>query len=264
VAGEAPARADFALEPAALSAGTGRVLPGPQAEGRPDDIVIQNARIAMAISAVTEDGQLTPTTRGKPLDLAARGFVDRLDWMNLPYASATQPRGGNAWQQRTVRSTQVEVASVDAELAVVRATGASTAFPEIGVVTTYSLERDGDSIRAETVFTNGGPGPRTVWLGDVIDHDGTGQRSGIAGHGTITASAPADYVPTAPWIAMTGTDRLLYALLYSEGGFTAYAAFNWVMSQRQVTIAPGESFTLDRRIMAVRAADGDDPWAVLG
>jgi alkaline phosphatase D len=54
-----------------------------------------------------------------------------------------------------------------------------------------------------------------------------------------------------------------YALLYTEGGFTAYAAFNWVMSQRQVTIAPGESFTLDRRIMALRAADGDDPWAVL-
>jgi PhoD-like phosphatase len=61
----------------------------------------------------------------------------------------------------------------------------------------------------------------------------------------------------------TGTDRLLYALRYTEGGITAYAAFNWVMSQRQVTIAPGESFTLDRRIMALRAADGDDPWAVL-
>jgi hypothetical protein len=102
-----------------------------------------------------------------------------------------------------------------------------------------------------------------VWLGDVIDHDGTGKRSGVAGHGTITASAPADYAPTVPWIAMTGTDRLVYALLYTEGGFTAYAAFNWVMSQRQVTIAPGESFTLDRRIMALRAADGDDPWAVL-
>jgi len=264
VAGDAPARAEFALEPAPLSAGTGRLLPGPLAQGRLDDIVLENALIALTIAAVTEDGQLTPTTRGKPFDLAARGFVDRLDWMNLPYASATQPRGGNAWQQRTVRNAQVAVASVDAERAVVRATGASTAFPEIGVVTTYSLERDGDSIRAESVFTNGGSAPRTLWLGDVIDHDGTGQRTGIAGHGTITSSAPADYVPTAPWIAMTGTDRQIYALVYAEGGFTAYAPFNWVMSQRQVTIAPGDSFALDRRIMALGAADGDDPWAVLG
>jgi phosphodiesterase/alkaline phosphatase D-like protein len=263
VAGTTPARAEFALEPAPLSAGTGRILPGPQAEGRAGDIVLENSRIAMTLSAVTEDGQLSPTTRGKPLDLAARGFVDRLDWMNLPYASVARPRGGNAWQQRTVRSTGVEVASVDAERAVVRATGASTAFPDLAVVTTYRLERDADEVQAETVFTNAGAAPSTVWLGDVIDHDGTGQRSGVAGHGTITASAPADFVPTAPWIAMTGTDRLLYALVYAEGGFTAYAAFNWVMSQRQVTIAPGESFALDRRILAVRAADGNDPWAVL-
>ncbi|MGC5008803.1 hypothetical protein [Streptomyces sp. NBC_00353] len=72
---------------------------------------------------------------------------------------------------------------------------------------------------------------RTFWLGDVLDHDGAGQRSGVAEHSTITASAPADFTPAQPWIGMTGSEAQTYGLLYNEPGFTTCATGIWVMSQ---------------------------------
>jgi phosphodiesterase/alkaline phosphatase D-like protein len=261
VTGAEVARADFALTPVTLFAGTGRMLPGARAEARASDVVLENARLALAVSAGTEDGQLSPATVGKPLDLAAVGHVDQLDWMNLPYASAARPLGQMAWQQRTVRSTAVEVVSPG----VVRAVGASTAVPALEVVTTYTLEAGHDSVAASSNFVNRGDAPASVWVGDVIDHDGAGQRSGVAGHGTITTpfEVQREYAPSGRWIGMTGTDGQTYGVVYDDGAFVAYGNGNWIMSQRQVTIEPGETFTLARRIVAASNGFGD-PWAVLG
>jgi phosphodiesterase/alkaline phosphatase D-like protein len=252
------AHADFVLAPVALRAASGRPLPGPLAEATSQDVVLENGALAIAISAGSEDGQLSPTTTGKPRDLAARGFADQLDWMNLPYASLAQPRGGSAWQQRTVRSTEVAVAGAG----LVRATGACTEVPALAVVTEYELTADATWIAVRSGFANGGAAPVSVWVGDVIDHDGAGQRSGVAGHGTIT-TGPGDYAPAGSWIGMTGTDGQLYGIVYDEPGWSAYAAGIWVMSQRQVTIAPGETFTLGRRIVATAAAPTGSPWAPL-
>jgi phosphodiesterase/alkaline phosphatase D-like protein len=261
VTGADVARADFALTPVTLFTGSGRVLPGARAEARTSDIVLENARLAIAISAGTEDGQLSPATRGKPLDLAAAGHVDQLDWLNLPYASLARPTGQMAWQQRTVRSTAVEVVSPG----MVRAAGASSDAAELEVVTTYALEADREFVVAASAFSNRGAAPVTVWVGDVIDHDGAGQRSGVAGHGTITTpfEVQHEYPPAGRWIGMTGTDGQTYGVVYDEDGFTAYGNGNWIMSQRQVTVAPGETFTLTRRIVAVTNGFGDS-WAVLG
>jgi len=256
---DALSRVEFALAPVTLAAGAGRRLPGPHAEAGADDIVLENGEIAVAIATVTEDSQLSPTTRGKPRDLAATSFVDQLDWINLPYASSAQPRGSSAWQQRTVRCTSVEVTAPGA----VRARGASTDVPEIEVVTTYRLAPGQRSIDVESAFTNRGALPRTLWVGDVIDYDGTGQRSGVAGNGTIT-SGPQDYTPAGRWIAMSGTDAQLYAIVYEQDGWTAYAHGIWVMSQRETTLLPGETFALRRRLVATAAGEGEDPWAPLG
>ena len=252
------AHADFTLTPVTLRAGTGRMLPGPFAEATAADVVLENEQIAIAIATVTEDGQLAPTTIGKPLDLAARGFADQIDWMNLPYASLAQPRGGNAWQQRTVRNSSVAVQAPG----VVRAVGAATEAPQLEVVTDYRLEPAGTWIAAETRFTNTGGSPLSAWVGDVIDYDGTGQRSGVAGHGTIT-TGPSDYAPSGRWMAMTGTDGQLYGLVYADADWTAYATGIWVMSQRQVTIGAGETFTLARRIVATAAGREGDAWSPL-
>ncbi|WP_326561614.1 alkaline phosphatase D family protein [Micromonospora sp. NBC_01796] len=259
-----PAKLDLRLDRAATRAGTGRTVPGPQASATTSDIVLSNDLVALAVSAGTDDSQLTPVAVGKPLDMAMVGRLDQLDWINLPYASPAQPRGGNAWQQRTVRTDSIEVLSASGPAATVRATGASTTVANLSVVTTYTIRPNEPWVAAESTFTNRGTTPSTFWAGDALDHDGAGQRSGIAGHGTIEASDPADYPPTAPWIGMTGTDRQTYGLLYDEGGFGAYAAYNWVMSQRQVTLAPGETYTLRRRIAAVDSGTDADPFAVLG
>lgn len=44
------------------------------------------------------------------------------------------------------------------------------------VVTTYTIEPDRQWIDASTAFTNGGATPVDAWVGDSLDHDGSGQR----------------------------------------------------------------------------------------
>ena len=194
VAGDRVSHADFALTAVTLRAGDRPHATGPLVGGERSDVVLENAQIAIAIAAVTEDGQLTPTTRGKPRDLAARGFADQLDWMNLPYASLAQPRGANAWQQRTVRSTTVDGAGARRRA---RRRAPATQAPQLAVVTDYRLAAGDTSIAVDSAFTNGGATPLTVWVGDVIDHDGAGQRSGVAGHGTITTGPATTPRPAA-------------------------------------------------------------------
>jgi hypothetical protein len=241
---------------------TGLALPGPLAEAADTDIVLENDVLALALSTGSQDSQLGAATVGKPRDLAAVGQLDQLDWLVLPYASRAQPRGGNAWQQRTVRSTTPQILSAGGDEAVVRVPGASTDLPSVQVETTFALRQGQRWVDATSVFSNTGATPAMFWTGDVIDHDGTGQRSGVAGHGTIIAASPADYSPTRPWIAMTGSDGQVYGLVYDDPGFTAYAAGIWVMTQRQVTLEPGASFRLHRRVVAL-SARGRDPWSAL-
>jgi len=214
-----PTPVDFALQRCATAAGVGRTVPGPQSQAGPSDPVLRNDLLSLAVSAGTDDPQLSGATVGKPLDLASIGQLDQLDWINLPYATATQPRGGNAWQQLTVRNTTAEITGP----ATVRTSGASTSVAGISVVTTYTCRAGEPWVVAESVFTNDGLVPRTFWIGDALDHDGAGQRSGVAGHGTITSGTPADYAPAAPWIGMTGSDRQTYGLIYEDIAFTAYA-----------------------------------------
>ncbi|QOV44043.1 hypothetical protein [Streptomyces chromofuscus] len=54
-----------------------------------------------------------------------------------------------------------------------------------------------------------------------------------------------------------------HGLVYDDTAFTAYACGIWVMSRRQVTLPPGASFTLRRRIVAVDNQGSTDPFAVL-
>jgi phosphodiesterase/alkaline phosphatase D-like protein len=259
--------ADFALERIVVAAGTGKVVPGAVSQGSASDIVIENGLLGMAVAVTFDDAQLSGVTKGKPFDMAMRGGSDQIDWFNLPYASATQPRGTEAWQQRTVRNSDVRVVEVTQERAVVRATGASTAYPEVTATTTYTVRPDQEWVLAETLFENTGTTARTVWVGDAMDHDGSGQRSGAAGHGAITApyGSPAEYRLSEPWIGMTGNDPQVYGLIYDEEGdaLLAYGNGNWIMSQRQIELAPGASYNLSRRIVVVNKGDSSDPFAVL-
>ncbi|MDQ3569109.1 MAG: alkaline phosphatase D family protein [Actinomycetota bacterium] len=259
--------ADFALEPVVVAAGTGKRIGGPVSQGSTEDIVMENAMLAMTLAAVSEDGQLPGATKGKPIDMAIRGRGDQVDWINLPYASAAQPQGTESWQQLTVRNDDVRVVEVTPERAVVRTSGSSTDFPQVAVTTTYTVRPDQEWVTAESVYVNGGSESVAVWVGDALDHDGAGQRSGVAGHGTITTpyGSPREYVPSEPWMGMTGNDAQTYGLIYDDGytGLTAYGNGNYIMSRLSVELPAGGSCVLRRGIVAVDNGGASDPFRVL-
>ncbi|TDE11505.1 hypothetical protein E1269_09610 [Jiangella asiatica] len=258
--------ADIALQPVSVLASTGRTLAGSLVEGGTQDVVLENDKLAMAVSRVFDDGQLPSSTVGKPVDLAVRGRSDQLDWLNLPYIVDEEPTGTEAWQQTTVRGTDVSIVQASGEEAVVRATGTSSAHPGVGVETTYTIRPGEEWVTAETVFTNDGSADLSVWVGDAMDWDGAGQRIGVPGHGVITTpyESPAAYQPAGRWIGATGTDPQTYGVVYDgDDEFSAYGTGNWVMSRFQVEIPAGDSYTLSRRIVAASNTGSADPFAVL-
>lgn len=263
-----PTKQDFSLERIGVAAGKGKVIPGSRSQGSEGDIVIENGMLAMAVAVVTEDGQLPGATKGKPIDMAMRGGLDQIDWINLPYASSSQPSGTESWQQLTVRHDDVRVVEVTSGRAVVRATGSSTDFPEVSVDTTYTVEPGQEWITAETTYANDGASARTLWIGDALDHDGSGQRSGVPGHGVITApyGSPREYPPDEPWIGMTGNDGQTYGLIYDQesgSGLTAYGTGNYMITRFRVELPAAERRTLQRRIVVADNGGGEDPFAVL-
>ncbi|WP_068397585.1 outer membrane protein assembly factor BamB family protein [Kribbia dieselivorans] len=260
-----PVTANLTLDPVAVDAGIGAQLSGSLVEGTTSDLVLQNNRLAMSVSAGSNDSQLNNSTVGKIRDFAARGKDDQIDWVNLPYVTATQPTGTEAWQQLQVKSTKVEVAEKSADRAVVRVTGASTENPDITVTTEYLVEPDRPWVSVSSVFRNSGSSAAKVWVGDAMDHDGSGQRSLVSGHPVITTGydSPAPYAPTGRWIGATGNDGQVYGLVYAQGAgeFTGYGNGNWIMSQVPTEIPAGGEYRLDRRVV-VTPSNGD-PIATL-
>lgn len=263
----APTRGDVALtRTTGAYASTGRRVPGPNTEGKAQDIVLGNELVAMTVAAVTEDGQLPNATKGKPIDMAAVGQLDQIDWFNLPYVASSIPHGTEGWQQGLVRASSVGIESASAEQAVVRAEGTATAVPGLTVTTTFTVNAGQPWILAETAVANTTAATVTFWAGDVIDHDGPGQRSGVPGHGTISVpyGSPAEYPTEGRWIGMTGTDGQTYGLVYDDdAGFAAYGTGNWIQSRYEVTLAAGETWNMRRRIAVLDSAGALDPWTVL-
>ncbi|MCA0757614.1 PQQ-binding-like beta-propeller repeat protein [Paenibacillus sp. N4] len=261
------ARLDMSMKPVLVDAGTGKKIEGPTSEGTLQDIIMENRKLTMAIAAVSEDPQLSGATKGKPIDIAVKGQQDQTDWFNLPYLSLTLPAGTEAWQQLSVKNSQVQVLEVTDAYAKVRTAGVFAEDPGISVETTYTLKADEEWVTAETVINNSAAEPKSVWIGDAIDYDGAGQKSGVSGHEVITTpySEPQPYTPSQPWIGMSGNDGQVYGLIYDGdmSGMTAYGNGNWMMSRIQAELPAGGSYTLVRRIAAVPGSASEDPFAVL-
>ena len=265
-AGQSPT-VDLELRPVNVDASTGKRLAGGLVEGGVQDIVIENKKLALAISKVFNDPQLDQSTVGKPLDMALTGQPDQLDWINLPYVTSSEPTGGNAWAQTQVRTDSVEIVENTGDRAVVRASGTSAEHPGLLVTTTYSANADDQWITAKTEFRNTSGAALPLWVGDAIDYDGAGQRSGVAGHPVIDTGTAASYEPSGRWIGQTGTgpDQQTYGLVYTpeSGKFTGYGFRNWIMSKFQVEIPAGGSHVLDRRIVVAPNAGAENPFTVL-
>ncbi|TNB69575.1 hypothetical protein FHJ30_18515 [Arthrobacter sp. BB-1] len=258
---------DLELRPVNVDASTGKRLTGSLVEAGVQDIVIENRKLALAISKMFNDPQLDQSTVGKPLDMAITGQPDQLDWINLPYVATAEPTGGNAWAQTQVRTDSVEILENSGERAVVRASGTSAEHPGLVVTTTYSANAEDPWITARSEFRNTTQAALPLWVGDAMDHDGTGQRSGVAGHPVINTGTAASYEPSGNWIGQTGTgaDQQTYGLVYTaeSGKFTGYGFRNWIMSKFQVEIPAGGSHTLDRRIVVAPNGGAENPFTVL-
>jgi phosphodiesterase/alkaline phosphatase D-like protein len=258
---DASASGGFSLERVtAPFAGTGLRVPGPTSEGGPQDVVIGNGLVALTLANVFNDPQLPNATRGKPIDLGSVGHLDQLDWCNLPYVASSVPTGTEAWQRGLVRSTSVVVDGTT-----VRVVGAAGEVPGVGVESAFAVTSSDPWVSVNTTLTNTSAAELEVWVGDAMDHDGAGQRSGVPGHGTITTpyASPAQYQPARPWIGMTGSDRQTYGILYADGGFVAYGNGNWIQSRFRVVLPAGGTWSFARRIAAVDSGTGPDPFAVL-
>ncbi|PAE37383.1 outer membrane protein assembly factor BamB family protein [Bacillus sp. 7884-1] len=258
---------EIKLAPVSVDAGFGKTIPGPISEGKMEDIVMENNKMAMLIAEKSVDSQLPGVTRGKVIDFAAKGLEDQMDWFNLPYASKEKPVGPDAWQQLTVESEKVEVIEVSQDRAVVKAIGKSLALPSIDVATTFTIEANQDWISAKTVFKNTGSDTQTLWIGDAIDYDGSGQKSGAGGHNSITLpySNPQEFNLIEPWIGMTGNDKQVYGIIYPEetSGLTGYGNGNWIMSQKKIELSAGESYTINRKVTAIKAIHPENPFSIL-
>lgn len=256
---------DFEMAPVVVAAGTGKVIPGPVSEGGRDDIVMENQLLAMTIATVTQDGQLAPTTPGKPIDMAATGRADELDWFNLPWMSTERPSGTENWQSLTVRNDRVEVVESTPDRAVVETSGTWTEDSDVTVTTTYTVEPDRPWVTAETVFTNTGSTDHTVWLGDVVDNDGGGQQSYVPGIGVLPNAygAPAEFQPTQPWVAQVGSQPQVQGMLYTGANtdFVAFGTSAYVATHFQTTLAAGQDHRLDRRLVVLGTEPGEDRFA---
>lgn len=260
------AKADFELTRTSVFAGPGRIVPGPLSEGSPQDVVLGNDLLAMAVAVSTVDAELPGMTAGKPIDLAAVGHLDQLDWVSLPYVAPVPLRGVEAWSGGLVSGLFTEIPASSGARAEVRSVGFANEIGDVLVTTTYSIAPGAPWIVAESVFANGWQeGPIVAYVGDVLDRDGEQQRSGVAGHGVITTpeDQPEEYVAGGDWIGMAGNDRQTYGLVYEDSAFVAYGTGAWLLTERRIELPVGETYTLRRRIVAIDNGDDSDPFDVL-
>ena len=255
-----------ALQAVTVWAGFGKIMKGGIIQGTETDLIMENNQLAASIANTSIDGQLQYSSLGRPLDLAVKGMDDDLDWIHLSFASKLKPGGTEAWDCETVRYDTVYVSQLNQNVAVVKAEGhyfelqgvnndSVVVFPSIPVTTTYTIEPGKKYISTETKLVNNSSSLQSFWIGDVIDHDGSGQYSYVPGFGDITSaySNPASYTPSHPWIAMLGNTAQAYGFIY-EGGFgsnfTAYGNNSWIMSMDSISINPGASYQYKRYMVA--------------
>lgn len=258
---DGPYQVDIEVNPVRAAAGTGRTLPGALSEAGDDGVVLENQRLAMAVATSFEDPQLTPSTRGKPVDIAATGLNDGMDWINLPYLTRTRPATSEPWRQTQIRTSDVTIDEPGPERAVVTSTGTWSEDEAVTSRTNYVVEPDQPWVTATTTFTNAGSTDVVGFAGDAIDVDDGTTVSHVPGTGDITVggATPMTYQPTDPWIAQFGAQPQTFGLVYTDGfAFEAVGNASYLVTVGEVTIPAGQSLTFARRIVADRTEGASD------
>lgn len=277
----------FALTPVDVWAGTGKNMPaGSLSITGEDDIILENNKIAVAISVATNRSQIQFASKGNPLDLIVKDEpIDLIDWIEMNKMTMDVDTTEDWWAKQHVMNDTVYVGSVTATQASVIAEGrffrelgsttagsnevvethfgTSLAFrTDIAIKTTYSIEKDDFFFTAKTEITNTAAQPLNLEIGDVMDYDGPGQASFVPGIGSVTGdwglSKDFTFAPSAPWFAQYGSDLPVLGIIY-EGAYAdsmqAYGVGRWMSSKNTITVAPSSTYNWTRKV-AIKSSLG--------
>jgi hypothetical protein len=254
--------ADYVLAPIETSASFFQVLNGNLVEGGPSDITLQNNRVAMGIAVKTIDGQLGKTAKGKPLDFSTAKGVDGFDWINLPIVSPKKlsgVEGSAASMGRNLLFDDVKIVSSSASLSKVVSTGTCVNLP-LKVTNTFTVRPNQDWVDVTSVLVNKADTAVTFWVGDAMDNDELGQSSIYPTdkfHSSVIVTTDPglnEFVPARPWMGCFGSSSQAFGIRYSgdfANGFVIGANTARTVAQKQVTLAPGASYDLERQVIAI-------------
>ena len=240
-------------------------------ECKPGDYTLENETLTMSIAGLTKDSQLKDSSAGRILDIAANSKSDVMDWIFTSWVTDVKPHQetsqggtlpGDSWAQLDTRFDSLEVVSQSTSKIVLKATGvyhhdlANAPDAEEGVIEQIlTLESGKPYAEIETTVRNTSGQELQVYVGDVMDVDGSTQKTYVPGLGDITAAynSPVDEKPAQPWFTQYATSEpAAYSFLYEDGfDFRVFGSSNWMMGYAPVTLAADETFTYSRQLIVL-------------
>jgi len=217
--------------------------PGPGAEGRLGDLLMENAFVRFVVAAADHVGP--GRLGGNVIDAAVQGGEDRMRLL-------TPLLGAEAKTQPVYEDVHVETAGGQDTPAIVVSTGHLTGNPAVKVVTTYTLPPDSPSLEIATRVENGTGSMLALFsLGDVL-YNGRTLRF-VPG----TALLPEGRKSLSKWMSFFWQDRVWGIICAPPGAMDAvHDAGSTELRYATVDIPSGESRAYRRFLMA--AAGGPD------
>ncbi len=268
----------FALIDNLAWAGEGkRIISGGYINTTEFDFVLENERITMAIADESFDAQIG-YSKGLPLDLLVKGIdLDQLDWIRFLKMAYSNETGDDWWINTILRVDTIYVTTNTAPFSQIRTEarifriddgtpiganevleihdGQALVFrTDVEVISDFSIEPNTDYVFAKSIIVNKGSDNLNLWVGDVIDYDGTGQTTYAPG---VNIGGVGAYTPDAPWFANYG-EFLTYGAIYQGAmaqDFQIYGTTFWLGTKKEINLASLDTFTMERYIIA-RNPDG--------
>lgn len=248
-------------------------------ECKPGDYTLENGMLTMSVANITKDGQLQDSSMGRILDIAANGKSDVMDWIFTSWVTDVKPHQetsqdgtlpGDSWAQLDTRFDKLEVVSQSTSKIVLKATGVyhhdlvnNPEAKEGEIEQIITMESGKPYAEIETTIRNTSGQELQVYVGDIMDVDGSTQKTYVPGLGDVTAAhnSPIDEKPAQQWFAQYATsDSEVYSFLYEDDfDFRVFGSATWMMGYAPVTLAADASFTYSRQLVVLDTEGYEQP-----
>jgi hypothetical protein len=218
----------------------GDELGGPNAIGRPGDLVLENGEVIFVVDGLAGGGIGFAESGGNVVDAAdARVRVDELGHLGTFFG--TFPRHAVY--------DHLESGQTEDGAAWIEARGHDLDDRAVSVVTRYTLRGGDRALLIETTLGNGGAAPVKLSLGDAVQWGGLEKFSPDRGAGFRGRSS-------GPYLAGIGRGASL-ALTSTDGAIEAISGGAWsdTVQQDGVEIAPGKSVQYARVLVVGQRPD---------